>query len=119
MHLLGAALTNLHVNLPYRLGHGSCKPYLLPVPGATDEDTEGIVSTLVNIAGVEAGVLLRELPGGAEFRVSLRSKTTLDVARVAETFGGGGHRNASGCTLPGPLADATSRILTSFAHKLC
>ena len=52
----------------------------------------------------------RELPDG-RFRVSLRSKGTLDVARVAEGFGGGGHECASGCSLDGPLAQAERQIL--------
>jgi phosphoesterase RecJ-like protein len=43
--------------------------------------------------------------------VSLRSKGTLDVARVAEGFGGGGHECASGCSLDGPLAQAVRQIL--------
>jgi bifunctional oligoribonuclease and PAP phosphatase NrnA len=43
--------------------------------------------------------------------VSLRSKGKLDVARVAERFGGGGHECASGCSLDGPLAQAVGQVL--------
>jgi phosphoesterase RecJ-like protein len=49
-------------------------------------------------------------------RLSLRSKGTVDVAQVAETFGGGGHANASGCTLAGPLARATREILETLGN---
>jgi hypothetical protein len=45
------------------------------------------------------------LPEG-RYRVSLRSKGKLDVAHVAESFGGGGHECASGCSVDGPLAEA-------------
>jgi len=77
---------------------------------AEGEDCEGIVNYAIAIAGVDVAVLLRELPDH-HVRLSLRSKGVVDVARVAETFGGGGHANASGCTLPGPLQDATATIL--------
>jgi phosphoesterase RecJ-like protein len=80
------------------------------------EDCEGVVNFLIAIEGVQAAVLLREQAlnpsGHADFRLSLRSKGAVDVARVAESFGGGGHRNASGCTQQGTLADVTSRVLT-------
>jgi phosphoesterase RecJ-like protein len=77
---------------------------------AAEEDCEGIVNYAISIAGVEVAVFLRELPDG-RVRLSMRSKGTVDVARVAEQFGGGGHANASGCTLPGPLAVADREIV--------
>ena len=86
--------------------------------GADAEDCEGIVNYLIGIPGVQAAVFLRELPGNAQFRLSLRSKGTVDVSRVAERMGGGGHRAASGCTLDGPLARATERIVTSLEAEL-
>jgi len=52
----------------------------------------------------------RELSGG-RFRVSLRSKGKLNVAHVAESFGGGGHECASGCSVDGPLAEAMRQVL--------
>jgi phosphoesterase RecJ-like protein len=55
-------------------------------------------------------LFFRELPDG-RFRVSLRSKGKLDVATVAERFGGGGHQCASGCALDGPLPVAAARIV--------
>jgi phosphoesterase RecJ-like protein len=82
--------------------------------GAVVEDCEGTVNQLINIAGVQAAVLLRELQPGTEFRLSLRSKGDIDVSRVAEHFGGGGHRNASGCTLNGTLAQASTSILAAL-----
>ena len=101
IQLLGAALRNLNLDPPIAWTWITLDE--MKRAGATVEDSEGIVNYLIGIAGVEAAVFLRELPGGTEFRLSLRSKAGIDVARVAETFGGGGHRNASGCTLEGPL----------------
>jgi phosphoesterase RecJ-like protein len=53
---------------------------------------------------------LRELPEGS-IRLSLRSKGQVNVAELAERLGGGGHETAAGCTLPGPLAEATEAIV--------
>jgi bifunctional oligoribonuclease and PAP phosphatase NrnA len=115
-HLLGAALRNLHVDAP--LAWTWITQDEAARAGATAEDSEGVVNYLIGIAGVEAAVYLRELPGCGEFRLSLRSKERIDVARIAESFGGGGHHNASGCTLAGPLASATERILTHLRAEL-
>jgi phosphoesterase RecJ-like protein len=87
--------------------------------GAVAEDCEGVVNYLISIASVEAAVFLREVPDSSQFRLSIRSKGKIDVARIAEVFGGGGHRNASGCTLDGPLGAATESILTQLRTGLC
>ena len=69
---------------------------------AAEEDCEGIVNVAVGIAGVEVATFLRELPEN-RVRLSLRSKGRVNVAEIAEKLGGGGHGNAAGCTLEGPL----------------
>jgi nanoRNase/pAp phosphatase (c-di-AMP/oligoRNAs hydrolase) len=46
--------------------------------------------------------------------LSLRSRRVLDVSVIAEKFGGGGHRNASGCSMDGTLAEVTDRIVTQM-----
>ncbi len=78
--------------------------------GAAEEDCEGIVNIALSIAGVDAAFFLRELPEGS-VRVSLRSKGELNVAAIAARLGGGGHENAAGCTLDGPLQRAIQEIL--------
>lgn len=77
---------------------------------AAEEDCEGLVNYAIGIAGVDVAVFLREL-SNHRVRMSLRSKGEINVARVAETFGGGGHSHAGGCTLDGPLPVASDRIL--------
>jgi len=83
------------------------------------EDCEGVVNYLIGVTGVEAAVFLREAPEADRYRLSIRSKGVLDVAKVAEFFGGGGHRTASGCTLHGPIEDAADRIVTQLRKALC
>ena len=50
--------------------------------------------------------------------MSLRGKGDVDVNRIAARFGGGGHRNAAGCTVPGPLERATREVLAAVRSAL-
>ena len=111
IRLLGAALSNMHIK--GEICWSVISQDDLAVAGATAEDCEGVVNHLISIAGIEAAVLLRQQHDPNEYRLSLRSKGfgKLDVARVAEHFGGGGHRTASGCTLHGTAAGIVERLL--------
>lgn len=80
---------------------------------ASEEDCEGIVNFALGVAGIEAAVFLRELPEG-RVRLSLRGKGKVDVAAIAGRLGGGGHENAAGCTLDGPLEHALAEILAEL-----
>jgi phosphoesterase RecJ-like protein len=51
-------------------------------------------------------------------KVSFRSQARVDVAKIAEQFGGGGHRLASGATLADPLPEARARVLAAVAAAL-
>jgi phosphoesterase RecJ-like protein len=65
----------------------------------------------LTVGEVEAVALLKECSPGT-YRTSLRSKGDVNVARVAEKFGGGGHRNAAGCTLTGSWEEAEQEIVS-------
>jgi phosphoesterase RecJ-like protein len=81
--------------------------------GAREEDCEGLVNYALSIGDVQVAIFFRELPDQS-YRVSLRSKGEVNVSKVAEHFGGGGHKCASGCAVDGPLANAVSRVLESL-----
>ena len=83
---------------------------------AAEEDCEGVVNYALAIAGVDVAVFLRELPEG-RVRLSLRSKGKVNVAAIAERLGGGGHENASGCTLDGPLPRAMEEIFAELRQS--
>jgi phosphoesterase RecJ-like protein len=108
MRLLGEALRNL--NTEGHVGWTWVSQEQMERCGAREEDCEGLVNYVLSIGEVEVAAFFRELPE-KRFRVSLRSKGTLDVARVAERFGGGGHECASGCSIDGPLGNAVQQIL--------
>src|ERR1700752_3535090 len=108
IRLLGEALRNLH--LEGHIGYFWVTQKQMERCGAIEEDCEGLVNYALSIGGVEVAAFFRELPDG-RYRVSLRSKGKIDVARVAESFGGGGHECASGCSVDGPLADSVREVI--------
>lgn len=78
--------------------------------GAENRESDLIYQTLQGVNGVELVVLLRQdtattVTGG------LRSRSFLDVAVLAQKFGGGGHVRASGFSCPGTVADVRTRVL--------
>ena len=70
--------------------------------GAAFDDTEGLINVPLTVPEIQAVVFFKE-PADGQCRVSFRSKGDIDVNEVAAHFGGGGHKNASGCTLHEPL----------------
>lgn len=89
--------------------------------GAVHDDLEGLVNEPLKLRGVEVSALMYELEDG-RIKASLRSRESVDVNAVCRTFGGGGHRLASGAKLDGPLPLAQSRldgvVLPQIAHDL-
>jgi phosphoesterase RecJ-like protein len=78
--------------------------------GALPQDTEDLVNFTRSIIGVEVGLFFMEQPRGG-VKVSFRARSRIDVARLAEQFGGGGHRLAAGATLETTLPEARARVL--------
>ena len=79
-------------------------------------DHEGIVNVGQSIEGVEVSVFLHECDKG--FKVSLRSNNSIDVARIAELFGGGGHVNASGCLIEDSLDNVKNMVIKEVKRAL-
>jgi phosphoesterase RecJ-like protein len=76
-----------------------------------DDVTDGgLVSLLNQVNEARVAAVFKELPDG-RVEISLRSKPGYDVAQVAFAVGGGGHKQASGATIEGPLDAARARIL--------
>jgi len=81
--------------------------------GAVDGDNNGFVNIPLAAREVLAVVYMREV-GPDSYRVSLRSKGDINVAKVAEKFGGGGHRNAAGCQIEGEWDDCENLLMASI-----
>jgi phosphoesterase RecJ-like protein len=79
-------------------------------------ESEELVNYPRSIASVRVACLLRER--GGQVKVSLRGKGDVDVQRIAAKFGGGGHPNAAGFTVPGALDAVTRTVLASVAEAV-
>ncbi|HEX7421136.1 MAG TPA: bifunctional oligoribonuclease/PAP phosphatase NrnA [Thermoanaerobaculia bacterium] len=108
--LLGLCLTTLELHADDRIATTELPKRFFLESGAVPEDTEGIVNYGRNIEGVLVSALLKEDDANST-RVSLRAKPGIDVQQVAAMFGGGGHKAASGCTIPLPLAEAKKKLV--------
>lgn len=87
------------------------------VAGAIDGDNNGFVNIPLAAREVLATVYMREV-GCDQFRVSLRSKGDINVAKVAELFGGGGHKNAAGLRIEGNWDEAETMIVNALKYAL-
>lgn len=85
--------------------------------GVTSMDLEGIVSQLKLTEGVEVAIFLYET-GNLEYKVSLRSKESVDVSKVASYFGGGGHVRAAGVTMKGTFHDIINNLTLHIERQL-
>ena len=84
--------------------------HMLETTCAEEHDGDGFVNLLLTVGEVEVAAFLKEQEPGV-YRTSLRSKGDINVARIAEGLGGGGHRNAAGCTLRGSWEEAEEKII--------
>lgn len=82
--------------------------------GCTAKATDGIVDELRVIDGVEVVILLYETGNPSEYKVSLRTNSELDLARIAGAFGGGGHVKAAGCTVTGTVDEILTGLKTQI-----
>lgn len=113
LRLQGRILTNVKSHLNGRLLSTAITQDDLHAVGAEPTDTEDVINRLLSVAGVDAALLFLEF-SPTETKVSLRSRSTLDVNAVAAKFGGGGHKAASGVRYPGPLSAAEPAVVAAM-----
>ena len=77
--------------------------------GGTADDLEGLINFPLTVKDIEAVAFFKEI-GDHDWRVSMRSKGTVDVGAIARAHGGGGHANAAGCSAAGPLDDVNRQF---------
>ncbi len=113
LRLLGRVLDSLEIAGAGRIAAVATRKADLAEFSATKDHLEGFINYPRSIAGVEVAVAFRE-EGDREYRVSFRSKGRVDVSAVATSFGGGGHRNAAGCTVRGELGDVKRKVFAAL-----
>lgn len=117
VRLTAAILSTLEIEAAGKLAIVWCDRTMLERAGAIAGDTENVITIPRSIEGVEVAVLFKAFDPGTT-RVSLRSRGRVDVQAVAAGFGGGGHRAAAGCTLPGSLSQAREAVLAALMAAL-
>ncbi len=118
MRLLARVLDTLDVSACGRLAFVRVDGEMLAQTGATSNMLDGFINYARQIKGVEVATQLRQIDQGS-YKVSFRSSGAINVAALAEAFGGGGHHNAAGCVIAGDaptiqaqLADRLSALLS-------
>jgi phosphoesterase RecJ-like protein len=115
--LLAEVLQTLVVEPEHGLAWVTVPPGSLERYGLASDDLDGVVEFPRSIAGVRMALLFREISQG-RVKVSLRSVGPVDVADFARPYGGGGHRKASGLSLPGSLAEVQATVLAAARRYL-
>jgi len=102
LKLFGAVLSGMQLDAAGQVATLTVDEQLLAACGATYEDTDGLINLPLAVKGIQAVIFFKRI-GPDDWRISLRSKSNIDVNAVAKQFGGGGHKNASGCSATGSL----------------
>jgi bifunctional oligoribonuclease and PAP phosphatase NrnA len=108
LKLFGAVLSAMQIDATGRIAIVYLDHDMAREAGGTYEDTEGLINLPLTVKEIEAVVFFKQIEG-EQYRVSMRSKGDIDVGGVAKTFGGGGHKNAAGCTVSGAI-DALQKL---------
>ena len=109
LRLTGALLNGMSVEGDGRVAVLAVDDALLRETGGSADDMEGLINLPLAARPVQAVVLFKDLKD--TLRVSLRSKGEIDIRAVAVTYGGGGHRNAAGFSVAGPLNTARPKVV--------
>ena len=116
LKLLGRALEKMEMRFDNKYSQIILTRRDFEAFGATPAQTQGIVSQPTMIPGVEVSALIKEEPD--KVSVNLRSRGAVDVSRIAQTFGGGGHARASGFKITGKSADEVADALAQVVYDV-
>lgn len=85
--------------------------------GIEEADMEGFASLTARIEGVLIGITVRERDEGG-YKLSLRTNGGVDASAICARFGGGGHKAAAGCRMPGPVEEIRRALLAASREAL-
>jgi phosphoesterase RecJ-like protein len=110
LKLIGRTLSRAQTEFDGRLIHTYIDLEDFRITGAVASDSEDIINMTLGVNGTEVAVIFVEQQTGG-FKISLRSRCEVDCARLAEIFGGGGHKKAAGLFVNEPLEVAQQKVL--------
>lgn len=117
LRLLAQSLQTLTVSACGRMAAVTVTRSMLESAGATSEHTDGFINYPRSIRGVEVALFFRQLAGDC-YKVGFRSKGTIDVGSLARELGGGGHHNAAGAEVCGPIDEVRRSVFKSLETLL-
>jgi phosphoesterase RecJ-like protein len=117
LKLFGAVLSSIELEDEGRVAVVCVDHAMASAAGGTYEDTEGLINLPLTVKEIQAVVFFKEIDA-THFRVSMRSKGDIDVCDVAKQFGGGGHKNASGCTVEGTHAQVRALLVERLREAI-
>ncbi|MCH5272182.1 MAG: bifunctional oligoribonuclease/PAP phosphatase NrnA [Lachnospiraceae bacterium] len=115
--ILGRCLLESILLLNGRIIFSFVPQKIMQLYGAVPSDLDGIIDQLRVTEGVEVAILVREEETQRN-KVSMRSNGKVDVSRICEMFGGGGHKMAAGCTINGSIHDVVNNLSVQIEHQL-
>jgi len=117
LKLIGALLAEMDLLDGGRLAAMYLNDDILNATGTTYSDTEGLINLPLTAKEIRAVVFFK-LGADGDIHVSMRSKYDVDVRAIAAGHGGGGHKNAAGFKLRGPLADVRGGVLEEMRQAI-
>jgi phosphoesterase RecJ-like protein len=117
LNLTGRILGGAKAELDGRFIYTAVRQQDFKDTGAIPSDTEDIINMTLNVVGTQMAVILVEQPTG-DAKVSFRSRCHVDCSKLAEQFGGGGHKAAAGAFVKGPFEQAQAKVLDAVRAVL-
>ncbi len=102
LRLFGAVLNAMQVDATGRIAIVYLDHAMARAAGGTYDDTDGLINLPLTVKEIQSVVFFKQTEGDT-YRVSMRSKGDIDIGSVAKEFGGGGHKNAAGCSVTGAI----------------
>jgi phosphoesterase RecJ-like protein len=115
LKLQGLALYSIKTILNNKVSYILLTKSIFKKTGTSEEDSEGVVNYTLRIAGVIVGCVFKEIDEKIT-KVSFRSIRSFDLLKIVHEFGGGGHKNAAGCTINAGIKE-TVKIVTDVLKK--
>src|ERR1700682_27866 len=115
LRLFGTVLSAMQLDTTGRIAMVYLDHEMARAAGGTYDDTEGLINLPLTVKEIQAVVFFKQIEG-EQYRVSLRSKGDIDIGAVAKEFGGGGHKNAAGCTVNGAI-DTLQKLFLEKMEK--
>ena len=114
--LLGMAISTMQTDFNGRFAYILLTKAMLKKSGVNPSELEALVNWTLAVEGVKAGALFKEINKN-ETKVSFRSAAGVNILPIAQKLGGGGHKNAAGCSVKANITTAVKVIKNAFKEK--